>query len=172
MWSTDSVLCTEKPCVVRSLLHLGHCQRQGFLIILHLCFSLLCCCLAAQSCLTLWNPMDCRPPGSSLHGILQARILEWVAISFSRESSWYRDWIHVSCMGRWIIYHWIPWEATSLSYWSHYGPYISCCGEAVLLVFRSFSEEIGPYMAIDFVCLWRRCVQDLPTLPSWITSWM
>ena len=38
----------------------------------------------AQSCLTLCNPMDCSPPGSSIHGILQARILEWVAISFSR----------------------------------------------------------------------------------------
>ena len=43
--------------------------------------------LAAQSCLTLRDPMDCSPPGSSVHGILQARILEWVAISFSRGSS-------------------------------------------------------------------------------------
>ena len=41
-------------------------------------------CLAAQSCPTLCNPMDCSPPGSSGHGISQARILEWVAISFSR----------------------------------------------------------------------------------------
>ena len=41
----------------------------------------------AQSCPTLCDPMDCSPPGSSVHGILQARILEWVAISFSRESS-------------------------------------------------------------------------------------
>ena len=41
----------------------------------------------AQSCPTLCDPMDCSPPGSSLHGILQARVLEWVAISFSRESS-------------------------------------------------------------------------------------
>ena len=45
----------------------------------------------AQSCLTLCNPVDCSPPGSSVHGILQARILEWVAISFSRGSSWPRD---------------------------------------------------------------------------------
>ena len=37
----------------------------------------------AQSCLTLSNPMDCSPPGSSIHGIFQARVLEWVAISFS-----------------------------------------------------------------------------------------
>ena len=42
---------------------------------------------AAQSCLTLWDPMDCSPPGSSVHGILQARILEWVAMPPSRGSS-------------------------------------------------------------------------------------
>ena len=50
--------------------------------------------LVAQSCLTLWDPMDCSPPGSSVHGILeffQARILEWAAIPFSRESSQPRD---------------------------------------------------------------------------------
>jgi len=40
-------------------------------------------CLVTQSCLTLCHPMDCSPPGSSVHGILQARILEWVAIPFS-----------------------------------------------------------------------------------------
>ena len=43
--------------------------------------------LVAQSCPTLRDPKDCSPPGSSVHGILQARILEWVAISFSRGSS-------------------------------------------------------------------------------------
>ena len=49
--------------------------------------SEVCLCLAAQSCLTLCDPMDCGPPASSIHGISQARILEWVAISFSRGSS-------------------------------------------------------------------------------------
>ena len=44
-------------------------------------------CLVAQLCLTLCDPIDCSLPGSSAHGILQARILEWVAISFSRGSS-------------------------------------------------------------------------------------
>ena len=43
--------------------------------------------LVAQLCLTLCNPMDCSPPGFSVYGILQARILEWVAISFARTSS-------------------------------------------------------------------------------------
>ena len=48
-------------------------------------------CEVAQLCLTLCDPMDCSLPGSSVHGILQARILEWVAISFSRGSSRPRD---------------------------------------------------------------------------------
>ena len=52
--------------------------------------------LVAQSCLTLCDPMDCSLPGSSVHRILQARTLEWVAIPFSRESSQFRDWTHIS----------------------------------------------------------------------------
>ena len=52
--------------------------------------------LVAQSCPTFYNRMDCSPPGSSLHGILQERILEWVAIFFSRGSSWPKDWTLVS----------------------------------------------------------------------------
>ena len=47
--------------------------------------------LVAQSCPTLCDPRDCSPPGSSVHGILQARILEWVAIPFSRGPSQPRD---------------------------------------------------------------------------------
>ena len=50
----------------------------------------------ALSCLTLCNPLDCSPPGFSVHGIFQARILEWGAISFSRRSSRLRDWTWVS----------------------------------------------------------------------------
>ena len=48
-------------------------------------FVCLCVCLVAQSCLTLYNPKDCSPLGSSVHGILQARIVEWVAMSSSRD---------------------------------------------------------------------------------------
>ena len=53
--------------------------------------------------------MDCSPPGSSVHGILQVRILEWVAISLSKGSSPPRDQTHVSCVsciGSWVPYHW------------------------------------------------------------------
>ena len=47
----------------------------------------LCVCSVTQLCLSLCKPMDCSTPGSSVHGIFQTRILEWVAISYSRESS-------------------------------------------------------------------------------------
>ena len=54
-----------------------------------------------QSCLTLCDPMGCSPPGSSVHGILQARILEWVAMLSSRVSSWPRDRTQVSYLLQW-----------------------------------------------------------------------
>ena len=72
------------------------------------------CCSVAELCPTLCNPLDSSPSSSSVHGIFQARILEWVAISFSRGSSQPRDWNHVSCIScirRWILYHWATWEA-------------------------------------------------------------
>ena len=62
-----------------------------------------------KSCLTLCDPMDCSQPGYSVQGIFQARILEWVAISSSGESSWPMDRTQVSCIsciGRQILYHW------------------------------------------------------------------
>ena len=62
-----------------------------------------------QSCPTLCDPMDCSPPGSSVHGILQARILEWVAVPSFRKYSWPRNWTrisYVSYVGRWVLYHW------------------------------------------------------------------
>ena len=66
------------------------------------------CALSHYSRVWLWDPMDCSPPGSSVHGILQARILEWVAISSSRASSPSRDPIflsYVSCIGKWVLYY-------------------------------------------------------------------
>ena len=66
-----------------------------------------------QSCPTLCDPMDCSLPGSSLHGILQAIVLECVAISFSRGSSWPRDRTcisSISCIDMLFVYHWATWE--------------------------------------------------------------
>ena len=61
--------------------------------------------LVAQSCLILCDPMDYGPTGSSVHGFLQARILDWVAIPFSRISYWPRDQIWLSCICRQFLYH-------------------------------------------------------------------
>ena len=61
--------------------------------------------LVAEACPTLCKPIDCRLPDSSVHGIFQARILEWVAIPFSRGSSRPRDQTQVSCISRQILYH-------------------------------------------------------------------
>ena len=75
-------------------------------------FGTVCVCVQSLSRVPLfWDPMDCSPPGFSVHGILQARILEWVAISSSSRSSWLRDRTHTSCTGRRILYHWASWEA-------------------------------------------------------------
>ena len=60
--------------------------------------------------------MDCSTPGSSVHRISQARILEWIVISFSRGSSQPRDCNHVSCIGRWILYHQVT---SSVQLFSH-----------------------------------------------------
>ena len=69
----------------------------------------------AKSCPTLFDHMDCSLPGSSAHGISQARILEWVAISFSRGSSWPREPASpVKNPGR-ILYNWATWEAQRAS---------------------------------------------------------
>ena len=64
----------------------------------------ICCCSVAKSCPTLLWHHGHSPPDFSVHGVLQARILEWVAISFSRGSSWSRDQIHSSCICRQIFF--------------------------------------------------------------------
>ena len=71
-------------------------------------------CAQSLLCTTFCNTRDCSPPGSSVHGISQARTLEWVIISYSRGSSQPRDQTgvsFVSCIGRWIPYHCATLEA-------------------------------------------------------------
>ena len=79
---------------------------------------IICVCVYAesQSCPTLCNSMDYSPPGSSFHGISQARIQEWVAVSFSRGSSQPRDGTCISCIGRQVGYTWATWEAPNRIY--------------------------------------------------------
>ena len=76
------------------------------------------CCLVVKLCPTLCDPMDCSLPGTSVHGISQERILEWVAIFFSKGSSQPRDWTHVSYVfyiGGRILNHWATWEAQNIN---------------------------------------------------------
>ena len=73
--------------------------------------------LVSQSCLTLCDPMDCSPPGSSVHEIFQTRILEWVAISFSRGSSQPRDRTRVSCTAGRFFTYWATVSPFYFLYW-------------------------------------------------------
>ena len=75
-------------------LGLHYAPVMNICIFLFFCFHV----LVAQSCLTLCDPAGCSLPGSSVHGILQARILEWVAIPFSEGSAWPSDWTWVFCI--------------------------------------------------------------------------
>ena len=63
------------------------------------------------SCVWLCDSVDYSLPGSSVHEIIPEKTLEWVTISFSRRSSWCRYRTHISCIGKWILYHWATWEA-------------------------------------------------------------
>ena len=87
-----------------------------------------------QSCLTLCDPKDHSPPGSSVHGILQARILEWVAMPSSRGSSWARNWTSVSwgsCITGRFFTHWATWEIHAKST----NPRLNICSSDTLLPF-------------------------------------
>ena len=100
-----------------------------------------CChsCLVAKSCPTLSNFMDCSLSGSSVHGISQERILEWVTISSSRGSSWPRDKTCISCTGKWALYHWATWEAP-VQHWM--------MSENITLQERSLTQKSTKYMVI------------------------
>ena len=108
MGSNPSVFVSQCR-IYEVLLNLKITKVSDFFFLLVLCFSFICS--VTKSCLTLCNPMDYSPPGSTVHGISQARILEWVAILFSRGSFQIRDQTHVSCIGLWILYHWATMEA-------------------------------------------------------------
>ena len=94
------------------------------------CMSMCAEFVCARLCLTLCNPMDSSQPGPSVGGIFQAGILEWVAISFSRGSSWPRDWNLISCtsfIGSHILYQCNSWYSSFLA------PVMICCDFLLLL---------------------------------------
>ena len=84
----------------------GHgCGVRDYLVDMHH-LEYCCCCCSTSHCVQLFcSPMDCSLPGSSVLGIFQARILEWVATSFCRGSSWPRDRNCIFCTGMGILYH-------------------------------------------------------------------
>ena len=82
-------------CLAAEMLRFGSVLPYPLLVASH---KVCCFCLAAKLCLIFCDPVDCSPPGSSAHGIFQARTLEWGAISSSRGSSRPRDRTRVSCI--------------------------------------------------------------------------
>ena len=104
------------------------------------------CALLPQLCPTPGSSTDCSPSGSSIHGILQARILEWVAISLSRGSSWPSHWTQVSCITGRFFTVWATREATI--YFSSLSQMLlsfSLIGSTLKIIPRgTLSSQIGP----------------------------
>ena len=135
------------------------------------CLISLFCYLVTKLCLTLCNSLECSPPGSSVHGILQARILEWVAISFSRGSSGPKNWTRVSCIGRCIHYHWAVNKLENILFFLYHAPEINLAKQICLagptLVERArfkFCLEIDPWgscrlklWSISWIGIWKSC---------------
>ena len=101
----------EAPNISSSYMSVQICRDSYTYVCISISIYVYTCVLVVQSCLTLWDPMDCSLSGSSVHGILQARILDWVAIPFSKGSSQPRSRTQVSCTaGRFFII-WVTREA-------------------------------------------------------------
>ena len=153
--------------------------------VVHILFSE-SACWVAQSCPTLCHPMDCSLPGSSVHRVFQARLLEWVAIPSSRESSQPRDQAPVSCIsciGRWILYHFTTWEIHSMGFNKCMMSYIHNC--MILRLVYSFSiikrkrkrekegrkkgkeENLGQSPGLSPSCLSPSHHPLLPTVKRW-----
>ena len=116
----SSIPCPQTPLLawfppLRKLRYYTYCsQNEWTPTTLTFWASCLHACSVTKPCLTPCDPMDCNPLGSSVHGISQSRILEWIAISSSRGSSWPRNWTHISCItciGKQILYHCVTWES-------------------------------------------------------------
>ena len=123
----------EKRCNL-DFLHINRVTHA--LTVCIACWKVACApaCSVAKSSLTLCDPMACSPPGSSAHRISQARILEWVAISYSRGASLTQGWNPSLLLGRQILYHW----ATRGYCWKV---------EIILMVISYTSQILSPYTA-------------------------
>ena len=102
-------ICEEELCRL-GIVCLPFCLRKaGLSVLLGMCVNVKLLLTKLSHVWLFYDPMDCSLPGSSVHGVFQARIHKWVAISSSRESSQPRDRTHisyVSCTGSQALYHW------------------------------------------------------------------
>ena len=130
----------------------------------------------AQSCPTLCDPVGGSLPGSSLHGILQARVLEWVAISFSRGSSQLRDWTRVSCIPGRSFNLWATREASlcNSSFWGAMLQIVACCWPLIFFFYSCFVPLTwGPISITLSFCFIFQIWSDtsphslLPESPTW-----
>jgi len=115
--------------------------------------------LVTQSCPALCDSMDCSPPNSSVHGLFPIWMLDWIAMSFSRESSRPRDQTRVfciSCTGRWILYHWATWKT-----------HVCLCVYICSLIIRNLLQNLHVTMiSFGAACVFRSdsdvLISDLP----------
>ena len=129
------------------------------------------CAKLLQSCLTLFNPMDCSLPGSSVHGISQARILEWVAVPSSRGSSRPRDpsrISYVSCIGSWFFTLSAAWEAPVFSQSGASNPRLKTMLLSIACITCHTSLiALLPELALHHPSPWKNCLtQKLSSEPK------
>jgi len=124
-----------------------------------------CCAKSCQLCPTLCGPVACSPLSSSVHGILQAGILEWVAISSSRESSQPRDWTrvsYVSCIGRQVFYDYCRLSAVQSLSRVRLCNHMNCSKQASVSITNSWSS--ARIMSIESVMPSSHLILCLPLL--------
>ena len=105
-----------------------------------------CYCLVTKCVQLFCDPIDYGLPGPSVHGISEARILEWVAISLSRGSSRRRDQTHISYIGMWIVYQWDTREVHNERLFSHKNEWNntvcgSCMGLEMIVLSNPVSDK-------------------------------
>ena len=96
-WVTEHIHSWFTPCICFRYTLVCYIQLY---ICIYICVHVHTRTKSLQSWMTFCDPVDCSPPGPSVHGVLQARILEWIAISSSRGPSQLKDRTHVSCIGK------------------------------------------------------------------------
>ena len=144
-----------------------------------------CCCLVPRLCPTLCDPKNCSPPGSYVHWISQAEILEWVAIFSSRGSSQLRDQTHISCIGTRVLYHWATWEALTwdastlknlrtCSLTSTKNHQIIChyfCQERVVMLSPYHPAGTWGQLVLVYLCGWWECLLLSLMIPLYLCNY-